>query len=383
MSEFIDSETGLDDYEPVAKVVVIGVGGAGSNAVNRMIDDEIRNVEFYVCNTDKQALSCSKAPHRIVLGGNEAKGLGAGGDPEMGRKAAEASLDAIKEIVKDADMVFIAAGMGKGTGTGASPVIAKAAKEAGCLTVAIVTRPFYSEGSRRIDNSIKGLTELKGIVDSLIIVSNDRLMLNAGNSYVDDAYSISDGVLAQSVRTIADMILVPAHQNIDFADVRSTLENSGITLIGYGEGEGQNKSVNAVKNAINSPLIEASLAGARRAICFVTAGTKVTLYEAVKCMEELRDQSGGLADIKFGMANNNLFEDKIMVSIIATDFKDEIDLSQTPEFVMPEHPEITLGHGPVETAKSAPQEEASPVVPEDDGEGLISSILPGFLSGNE
>ena len=243
-----DKINDLDNFEPVARIVVIGVGGAGNNAVNRMIDENIQNVEFYVCNTDKQALSTSKAQNRIVLGQDVTKGLGAGGDPEVGKKAAEASKDEIKKIVTGADMVFIAAGMGKGTGTGAAPVIAKVAKESGALTIAIVTRPFNFEGPKRISNSVTGLTDLKGVVDSIIIVSNDKLLMASGNAPINQAFAESDRILAQSVKTVADLILVPSLMNLDFADVKSTLQGSGIALIGYGMGKGPNKAEEAAEN---------------------------------------------------------------------------------------------------------------------------------------
>ncbi|MEE3402297.1 MAG: cell division protein FtsZ, partial [Candidatus Enteromonas sp.] len=214
---FEDDIRDLDNFEPVAKIVVIGVGGAGNNAVNRMIDENIQNVEFYVVNTDKQALASSKAAHRIVIGEEITKGLGAGGDPAMGKAAAEASKETIQKIVEGADMVFVAAGMGKGTGTGAAPVIARIAKDAGCLTVAIVTRPFTFEGPKRIENSVQGLNALKDAVDSIIIVSNDKLLMSAGNAPINMAFSESDAILCQSVRTVADLILVPAQMNLDFA----------------------------------------------------------------------------------------------------------------------------------------------------------------------
>ena len=222
-------ERSLDNYEAYARIVVIGFGGAGNNAVNRMIDDELKSVEFYVANTDQQSLSHSKARNRIILGEKETNGLGAGGDPEKGRKAAEESIDKIREIVEGANLVFIAAGMGGGTGTGAAPVIAQAARAAGALTVAIVTRPFTFEGKKRIENSVKGLNDLKDAVDAIIIVSNDKLLMVSGTRPISEAFAESDGVLAQSVKTVTDLILSPAFINLDFADVRNTLKESGIS----------------------------------------------------------------------------------------------------------------------------------------------------------
>lgn len=315
-----DINEDLDSFEPVAKIVVIGVGGAGNNAVNRMIDDDIQNVEFYVMNTDKQALASSKAKNRIILGGGKYRGLGAGGDPALGKEAAEQSADVIREIIEPADMVFIAAGMGKGTGTGAAPVIAKIAKEAGKLTVAIVTRPFTFEGMKRTENAVLGITNIKDAVDSLIIVSNDKLLTTAGNVAVDKAFQESDHILAQSVKTVADLILVPGAINLDYQDVKTTLSNSGVALIGFGMGKGPNKAEEAAINAINSPLLEARIQGAKRAICSITCGSKVTMFEAQKCVTKITSEAGGVADLKFGIAYNSNLDDAIIVSVIASDF---------------------------------------------------------------
>ncbi len=319
----------LDNFEPVAKIVVIGVGGAGNNAVNRMIDDQIDSVSFWVANTDKQALATSKAKNRVVLGEEFTHGLGAGGEPSVGRKAAEASRKQIEQIVQGADLVFIAAGMGGGTGTGASPIIAAIAKESGALTIAIVTRPFTFEGKRRIANSVEGLNNLKEIVDSIIVVSNDKLLITGGNLPIAQAFSESDKVLAQSVKTVVDLILVPAVINLDFADVRNTLSNSGIALIGFGTGRGKNKAKDAAQTAINSPLLEASLQGARKAIIAVTCGTNVSLFEAQETVNEIVETSGSNLDVKFGVALNELIEDAIIVSVIASDFEESYDFTST------------------------------------------------------
>lgn len=319
----------LDNFEAVARIVVIGVGGAGNNAVNRMIDEDISSVEFYVLNTDKQALSTSKARNRLVLGGDYTQGLGAGGEPEVGRQAAEASIEDIRNIVKGANMVFVAAGMGGGTGTGAAPVIARVAREEGALTVAIVTRPFGFEGKKRIANSVEGLNELKESVDSIIIVSNDKLLMVNGTNSIQEAFSESDRVLAQSVKTVTDLILMPAVINLDFADVRNTLKNSGVALIGFGMGQGPKKAEEAANNAINSPLLETSIAGARRAICAVTCGPNVSLYEAQETVERIIEAAGEAIDIKFGVSINDQLSDQILVSVIASDFDKEYDFAST------------------------------------------------------
>lgn len=322
----------LENFEATARIVVIGVGGAGNNAVNRMIEENITSVEFYVMNTDMQTLANSRANNRLILGQEITEGLGAGGDPEIGRKAAEASAEQIREIVTGAKMVFIAAGMGGGTGTGAAPVIAQIAKDCGALTVAIVTRPFTFEGKKRISYSVEGLNSLKAVVDAIILVSNDKLLLSNGNRPINEAFSESDRVLAQSVKTVTDLILMPAIINLDFADVKSTLKDSGIALIGFGMGQGPKKAQDAAFAAINSPLLETSIAGAKRAICSVTCGTDVSLFEAQNCINFIIEAAGGALEIKFGISVNDQLSDQLIVSIIASDFAQEFDFTSIPQY---------------------------------------------------
>ena len=359
----------LDNFEPAAKIVVIGVGGAGNNAVNRMIDDEIQSVDFYVANTDKQALATSKSPNRIILGESLTGGLGAGGEPEMGEQAAEASADDIRDIVKDANMVFIAAGMGGGTGSGAAPVIARIAKEAGALVVAIVTRPFTFEGKKRIVNSIDALNKLKNAVDSLIVVSNDKLLITNGNTAISEAFDAADRVLAQSVKTVVNLILLPAIINLDFADVRNTLKDSGIGLIGFGMGSGPNRAKEAATNAISSPLNEASIYGARRAIVAITCGVQVSLFEAQECVNLLIDAAGGNIDIKFGITINDQLTDEILVSVIAADFENDVDF--TAQSVNPTVKPVKEDEE-VEELSEAAEREKERYLEED-------SIIPNFL----
>ena len=365
----------LENFESVARIVVIGVGGAGNNAVNRMIDENISSVEFYVANTDRQALATSKAANRIVLGEDITGGLGAGGEPSVGKKAAEASIDEINQIVAGANLVFIAAGMGGGTGTGAAPVIARCAKESGALTVAIVTRPFTFEGKKRIANSVEGLNELKDAVDAIIIVSNDKLLMVNGTQPIGEAFAESDRVLAQSVKTVTDLILMPAFINLDFADVRNTLKDSGISLIGFGMGSGPNRASDAAQNAINSPLLEASINGARRAICAVTCGSEVSLYEAQETVDRIIEAAGNTVDIKFGVSINEQLTDQILVSVIASDFTEEFDFTAVPTYDKPVKPAYK-------------SDEAKPVVdsPEEDNLNQIEQpveeekgFLPNFL----
>ena len=363
-------EENLDNYEAVARIVVIGVGGAGNNAVNRMVDENISSVEFYVANTDRQTLSRSKAPNRLVLGEEITNGLGAGGDPEIGRAAAEASIDQIRDIVRGADLVFIAAGMGGGTGTGAAPIIAQVAKEEGALTVAIVTRPFTFEGKKRISNSVEGLNNLKGAVDSIIIVSNDKLLMVSGGQPVSEAFAESDRVLAQSVKTVTDLILRPAFINLDFADVKNTLKDSGIALIGFGMGTGPTRSQDAAQNAISSPLLEASINGARRAICAVTCGREVSLFEAQETVDRIIQAAGQTPDIKFGVSINDELTDQILVSVIASDFTEDFDFTHVPTYETP----VNKTSLEETNQNSNPAQETIEEENRDD-------FLPNFLSG--
>ena len=369
----------LDGFEPVARIVVIGVGGAGNNAVNRMIDDEIRNVEFYVMNTDKQALATSKAPNRIVLGEEVTKGLGAGGDPEVGKAAAEASRDKIAAIVSGADMVFIAAGMGGGTGTGAAPIVAEVAKEAGCLVVAIVTRPFALEGKTRNSNSVHGLNALKDVVDSIIIVSNDKLLQTSGNAPAGQAFSEADRVLSTSVHTVTDLVLLPSYINLDFADVKRTLQNSGIALIGYGSASGPNRAVEAAQNAINCPLLEASISGARRAILSITIGSGVKLIEFQDCMDEITREAGHDIDVKLGVSVNERLGDEMIVSIIASDFSEEFDFTSIPQYTRPTRETAYAGLEEARDAEIKQADANEPKTPAEEEDSIINSILPDFL----
>ncbi|MCR4879819.1 MAG: cell division protein FtsZ [Bacilli bacterium] len=371
----------LDNFEPAAKIVVIGVGGAGNNAVNRMIDEEIENVEFYVANTDKQALATSKSSNRIILGQEITGGLGAGGNPEIGKQAAEASEADIKEIVKGANMVFVAAGMGGGTGTGAAPIVARIAKEAGALVIAIVTRPFTFEGKKRFVNSIEGLNNLKEQVDSIIVVSNDKLLMTAGNAPISEAFNASDKVLAQSVKTVVNLILLPAIINLDFADVKSTLKDSGVALIGFGLGSGPQRAKQAAEDALNSPLLEASMKGAKRAIVAVTCGPEVSLLDAQECVNLLTKATGQAIDVKFGVAINDQLSDEILVSVIASDFEDEIEFTteSTETFratsILPKEEIKNI----IEETPAKAEEEADNKEEETKEEVNDEDILPNFL----
>lgn len=305
-------------YNQIAKIKVFGIGGAGSNAVNRMVQEGVQGVEFYVANTDLQALDISPVPNKIRLGHD---GLGAGGNPDNGRKAAVESEDDIREAMKGADMVFLTAGLGGGTGTGAAPLFAKVAKELNCLTVAIVTKPFSFEGKRRMANASQGLEQLKEYVDSLIVISNNKVLEVIGHIPFEEAFTEADNILRQGVQTITDLIAVPALINLDFADVRSIMEGQGTALIGIGMASGDNKAQEAAQKAIESPLLEADINGAKSAVVNVTGGPAISVYDASEAVEYIREAAGNDVDIIFGVAINDKLGDSIIVTVIATGFE--------------------------------------------------------------
>lgn len=368
----------LDAFESYAKIVVIGVGGAGSNAVNQMLEEKIANIEFWVFNTDAQALATSKAENRLVLGRQTTRGLGAGGDPQVGREAALDSVDDIKKVIEGANMVFIAAGMGGGTGTGAAPVVAKLAKDAGALTVAIVTRPFTFEGNSRKVKAVEGITELKSAVDSIIIVSNDKLMFMNGSRPISEAFNESDKVLAQSVKTITDLILLPGLINLDFADVRSTLKDKGVALIGFGMGSGEHKAEEASSSAIASPLLEASVKGAHSAIINITGGKSVTLDEAQEAVNYITEAAGNNVNIIFGVQQNPELNDQMLISVIATEFDEEYDYSQPTNMFVSRTKQTQTTNNDGENQENSngqnPEESKQVKNPDED-------ILPNFLQG--
>ncbi|MCI6524545.1 MAG: cell division protein FtsZ [Bacilli bacterium] len=319
-----------------AMIKVIGVGGGGSNAVNSMIHDKADQVEYWVFNTDSQALSFSPCENKLVLGKNVTKGLGAGGDPASGKAAALDSYEDIKKIVSGADMIFIAVGEGGGTGTGASPIVAKAAKEAGCLVMGIVTRPFNFEGKKKKTNALEGINALKENVDALLVVSNDKLMISSGSEKLVSAFSSANHVLAESVKTVTDLILIHGIVNLDFADVRNLLSGSGIALIGFGQASGDNRAIKAADSAINSPLLESSIRGANTILLNFTIGEDVTLIEVQDAVNYITQSATGKensdVDIEFGIQlnENEAEKEMIKIAIIATNFNKEIDFNDLP-----------------------------------------------------
>ena len=308
------------EYNQVARIKVFGIGGAGCNAVNRMVNDGVKGVEFYVCNTDIQSLNMSNCKNKIILGKEMTKGLGAGGNPEIGKKAATESEEEIRKALNGADMVFITAGMGGGTGTGAAPIFAKIAKEIGALTVGIVTKPFDFEGRKRIEQANIGLEQLKEHVDSLIIVSNNQLLSVIGKIPMQDSFKEADNVLRQGVQTITDLIAVPAFINLDFADIRAVMEGKGTALIGIGMAQGENKAKEAASKAIQSPLLEAQISGAKSAIINVTGGPNISIYDSSVAVDYIREAAGNDIDIIYGVAINEAIGENIIVTVIATGF---------------------------------------------------------------
>ncbi len=308
------------EYNQVARIKVFGIGGAGCNAVSRMVNDGVKGVDFYVCNTDIQSLNLSKCPNKIVLGRELTKGLGAGGNPEVGQKAAIESQEEIKKAISGADMVFITCGMGGGTGTGAAPVFAKIARDLGCLIVGIVTKPFDFEGRKRMDQAMVGIENIRQYVDSLIIVSNNQLLNVIGKIPMQEAFKEADNVLRQGVQTITDLIAVPAFINLDFADIKTVMAGKGTALIGIGMAQGENKAREASARAIRSPLLEANIKGATSAIINITGGPNISLQDSSIAVDFIKEAAGSDIDIIYGVAINDSLGEAIIVTVIATGF---------------------------------------------------------------
>ncbi|NLZ93806.1 MAG: cell division protein FtsZ [Firmicutes bacterium] len=309
------------EIEQYAQIKVIGVGGGGSNAVNRMIAAGLRGVEFISVNTDAQALYLANSGYKLQIGEKLTKGLGAGANPEIGKNAAEESREEIKEVLKGADMVFVTAGMGGGTGTGAAPVIAEVARELGALTVGVVTKPFTFEGRRRKMSAEKGISELKEKVDTLIVIPNDRLLqVVEKKTPMIEAFRIADDVLRQGVQGISDLIAVPGLINLDFADVKTIMKETGNALMGIGVATGDNRTVEAAKTAIASPLLETSIDGARGVLLNITGGTNLGLFEVNEAADIVAEAADPDATIIFGAVIDESLDDEVRVTVIATGF---------------------------------------------------------------
>jgi len=309
------------DSENFALIRVIGVGGGGSNAVNRMIRAEMMGVEFIACNTDAQALLQSDAPHKIRIGDKITKGLGAGGDSSIGERAADEDRDKIADALQDSDMVFITAGLGGGTGSGGAPVVAEIAKEQGALTIGVVTKPFSFEGNRRKLIAEKAAEELKSKVDTLITIPNDRLRdVVQKNTSILDAFRVVDDVLRQGVQGISDIITMPGLINLDFADVRTIMRDAGSALMGIGRATGENRAVEAARQAVASPLLEVNIAGAQGILYNITGGPNLSLWEVQEAAEEIRAAADPEANIIFGASFNERLGEDVMITVIATGF---------------------------------------------------------------
>lgn len=324
----LDFDTNGDQ---LAVIKVIGVGGGGNNAVNRMIEHGVEGVEFIAVNTDAQALNLSSAEVKLQLGTKLTRGLGAGANPEVGKKAAEESREQIEEALRGADMVFVTAGMGGGTGTGAAPVIAQVAKDLGALTVGVVTRPFTFEGRKRQTQAIGGITSMKDSVDTLIVIPNDKLLeIVDKNTPMLEAFREADNVLRQGVQGISDLIAVPGLINLDFADVKTIMSNKGSALMGIGISTGENRASEAAKKAISSPLLETSIDGAKGVLMNITGGSNLSLFEVQEAADIVASASDEDVNMIFGSVINDNLKDEIIVTVIATGFTEEQLISARP-----------------------------------------------------
>lgn len=312
----------IDHAESFARIKVVGVGGGGCNAVNRMIEEGIQGVEFIAVNTDAQALLLSDAPKRVRIGDKLTRGLGSGGDPAVGKKAAEESADDLYEVLKGADMVFITAGIGGGTGTGASPIVAQVAKELGALTIGVVTRPFTFEGSRRIQHAEEGMNALKEQADTLIVIPNDRLLqIVDKKAGLQEAFRTADDVLRQGIQGISELITVPGLINLDFADVRTIMSEGGAALMAIGIGSGEDRARLAAEQAISSQLLDITIDGARGILFNVTGGSDITLYEVNQAAAIIKETAHPDVNLIFGAVVDPTMGDDIRVTVIATGFE--------------------------------------------------------------
>ena len=321
MDNNYDDNYGMDD---TATIKVIGVGGAGNNAVNRMVDSGIKGVEFITVNTDRQALLLSKAASKIQIGEKITRGLGAGANPDIGAQAAEESKSEIAEALRGADMVFVTAGMGGGTGTGAAPIVAAAAKEMGILTIGVVTKPFTFEGKKRLSQAERGIESLKGKVDTLVVIPNDKLLqIIDRKTSIIEAFKMADDVLRQGVQGISDLIAIPGLVNLDFADVKTIMLNTGMAHMGIGRASGENRAEDAAKQAVQSPLLETSIEGARGVIINITGGTNLGLHEVNTAAELIQRSVDPEANIIFGAVIDESLDEDILVTVIATGFEND------------------------------------------------------------
>ncbi|RNB90860.1 cell division protein FtsZ [Brevibacillus nitrificans] len=367
------------DLESFARIKVIGCGGGGSNAVNRMIAGGVRGVEFITLNTDAQALQLSSADIKLQIGEKLTRGLGAGANPEIGKKAAEESRDLIENALRGADMVFVTAGMGGGTGTGAAPVVAEIAKELGALTVGVVTRPFSFEGRKRSQHGEAGIAALKEKVDTLIVIPNDRLLeIVDKNTPMLEAFREADNILRQGVQGISDLIAVPGLINLDFADVKTIMTERGSALMGIGVGSGENRAAEAARRAISSPLLETSIDGARGVLMNITGGTNLSLYEVNEAADIVSSAADPDVNMIFGAVINEDLKNELVVTVIATGFEH----AQRPE--IPRRPQQQVNPASNRPTPVSNTNTARPKEEEDDKSFFSMSNLdnldiPAFL----
>ena len=364
------------EMDQLAKIKVIGLGGGGGNAINRMVESGVKGVEFIAANTDLQVLNTSKADVKIQIGATLTDGLGAGGKPEIGKESAVESKKEIEDALSGADMVFFTAGLGGGTGTGAAGVVAEIAQGLGALTVAIVTKPFSFEGKRRMENALQGIEELKKHVDTLIIIPNDRLREIIDKSTpMLEAFKEVDNVLRRGVQSISDLIAVVGLVNLDFADVKAVMEKSGRAIIGIGIGMGEDRALEAAKQAVSSPLLETSIEGATDAIINITGGVNLTLFEAEQAAEVVRSASNTDINTIFGSVINENLNDEVIVTVIATGFDKKKNVPETPVY----------NNGNNQSRRSNSRDDYSYNTPEllgdDDGSdsGNVDIEMPSFL----
>jgi len=361
-----------DNYESGVNIKVIGVGGGGNNAVNRMITSGIRGVDFIAINTDKQALAKSSAQHKIPIGEKITKGHGAGANPEIGARAAEESIEEIKNAISGADMVFITSGMGGGTGTGAAPVVAKIAQEMGILTVGIVTKPFAFEGRKRMEQAEAGIRNFREYVDSLVIIPNERLkQVSETRITMLNAFEIADGVLSHGVQSISDLINVPGYINLDFADVTSVMQNAGYAHMGVGEATGKDKAEMAAKAAISSPLLETSINGAKGILINITSSPDIGLEEVDIASSMIENEAAPDANVIFGVAFDPEMEDKMKITIIATGFENKAE-EEAQNKTTPAEAKKEAAESEKKTETAAEVEEET--ISEDDLDALIRII---------
>lgn len=374
-----------NEFESAVQIKVIGVGGGGGNAVNRMITSGVLGAEFIAVNTDKQVLVHSKATHKIQIGEKSTHGQGAGGKPEIGAKAAEESRDSISDALKGTDMVFITAGMGGGTGTGAAPVIAQVAKDMGCLTIGVVTKPFKFEGKKRMIQAQDGISKLAEQVDSLIVIPNDRLRaLDEKKKTIAEAFAEADEVLLQGVKSISELIKVPGFINLDFADVTSVMKEAGYAHMGVGRAKGKDKAECAANMAVSSPLLETSIAGAKGVIISITASEDVDLEEVENAAEIITEKAHEDANITWGIAFDPDLDDEMVITVIATGFDSKTPAPAEAVKTAPVNPFAAASRtaAPVAQAPAAPavQAPAAPVAPQVPSAPSGAPSIPHFGS---